>query len=97
MSKYSFLANFFRDVLKRDRLGCTKEHKHTHRYIQTHQRKWMYMTQLQNYYNDLLKNVFDEGNDLTNARRSKMSPKSNPINLTLDAFYFETWFTENHE
>ena len=39
MSKYSFLANFFRDVLKRDRLGCTKEHKHTHRYIQTHQRK----------------------------------------------------------
>ena len=69
----------------------------THRYIQTHQRKWMYVTQLQNYFNDLLKNVFDEGNDLTDARRSKMSSKSNPINLTLDTLYFEKWFTENHE
>ena len=45
-------------------------------------------------YNDLLETYFDEYYDLWDEKGSKIDPKYNPTNLTLDEYDYNEWYKE---
>ena len=45
-------------------------------------------------YNDLFETYFDEYNDLSDAKRSKIDPNYDPANLTLDEYYYSEQYKE---
>ena len=51
----------------------------------------MYMIHLQ-LYNDLLETYWDKYYDLSDAKRSKIDPKHNSANLTLDEYDYNEWY-----
>ena len=56
----------------------------------------MYITASE-LYNDLLEIYFDKYNDLLGAKRSKVAPKYDHANLTLDEYDFSKWYKELDE
>ena len=75
-SKYSFLANFFNDLNKFNSLKVQKEKQK--------KKKTNEYDTASKLYNVLLKTYFDEYYNLSDAKRSKMDPRYDPANLTLD-------------
>ena len=45
-------------------------------------------------YEDLLEIYFDEYNDLSDAEKSKVDRKYDPINRTLDEYGYNKWYKE---
>ena len=45
-------------------------------------------------YEDLLEIYFDEYNDLSDAEKSKVDHKYDPINRTLDEYGYNKWYKE---
>ena len=43
-------------------------------------------------HNDLLQTYFDEYYDLSDSKRTKMDPKSDPANLKLDEYGYSEWY-----
>ena len=48
-------------------------------------------------YHEMLQIYFDEYYDLSDAKRSKMDPKHDPIYLTLDGYDYEEWYEEESD
>ena len=76
-TKYSILSNFF-NVL--DKFSRLKTQKKTHK----KKKSTMYNTTSE-LYNEFLRMYFDKYYDVLDAKSSKIVPKYDPINLTLDA------------
>ena len=74
-SQYSFIASFSNDLDKFSRLKGQKE--------KTNEKANVYNTASE-LCNDLLEIYFDEYYDLLYSKKSKMDPKCDPANLTLD-------------
>ena len=83
-SKNLFLANFFDDLDKFNKLKPQKEET-------IDKTKNEYDTVLE-LYNGLLETYFDEYFDLSDAKRSKIDPKYDSAILTLDEFHFSEWY-----
>ena len=83
-SKYSFLVDFYYDLEKLDWLDPQKEHTKT--------KKMNVYDATSELYNELLKIYLDKYYDFSDARRSKMDPKYDPINLMLDTYDYTEWF-----
>ena len=48
-------------------------------------------------YSDLLRIYFDQYNDLSDAERSKVEPKYDPVNLILDEYDYKQCFEESED
>ena len=80
-SKHSLLVNVFNDL---DKFSRVKTHKEN-----TKEKKTNVDDTSSELYNELLEIYFDQKNDFSDDIRSKMDPKYDATNLTLDPYHHE--------
>ena len=80
-SKHSLLVNVFNDL---DKFSRVKTHKEN-----TKEKKTNVDDTSSELYNELLEISFDQKNDFSDDIRSKMDPKYDATNLTLDPYHHE--------
>ena len=86
-SKHSFLAEFIEDFDKFSKLKTKRKNKKD-----VNDKKNVNDTS-SGLYNNLLETYFDEYYDLSDAKRSKIDPKYDHANSTLDEYDYE-WYKE---
>ena len=87
-SNCSFLANFFGDLDKINKLKSQKE--------KAEKKKVNVYNKASDLHNDLLAIYFNEYNELPDAQRNKMEHKYDPTKLFLETYNYVAWF-ENKE